>query len=325
MSRIPCRQCKSCGLFNDFTVGTCECGVDLFQVPIIVIEEDNIPLAKIGSIAEDLSVYVQKCSACGALNFTPDKNKRVKVCYNCHKARVASIEPIAFIDDEDSVEEEPTDCSGSSGGRTPVTNTEKKPAAEIRLNGYDDDDDDDDDDDATSSWAARLGNIRKTVGSDESVVFPPKTTVPTNQNAFAGTDEDDDEEDDDETDWSGVLGASAQPKPSRPQTPKHEITLTAIRYGRLSFSIAADENVQYMLGRSAKQSSFLVQDGRVGNEHCIISFRKGHWYVKDNHSANGTAVNCRDIGEDGEQELFDGDELKLGHHQDSMAFRITII
>lgn len=79
-----------------------------------------------------------------------------------------------------------------------------------------------------------------------------------------------------------------------------------------------------MLGRSANQGAFLSQDGRVGNEHCYLFFRNGNWFVRDNNSKNGTAVNSRDIGLNGECMLSDGDELKLGHHPDSVAFRISI-
>ena len=101
--------------------------------------------------------------------------------------------------------------------------------------------------------------------------------------------------------------------------------MTAIRFGRLSFAIEAKKDTPYLLGRSANQRAFLENDGRVGNEHCYILFKNGKWYVKDNHSANGTAVNSRDIGLNGEHVLNDGDELKLGHHSDSMAFRGTIL
>ena len=104
----------------------------------------------------------------------------------------------------------------------------------------------------------------------------------------------------------------------------NEIILTALRYGNHSFTIDAKLSSQYLLGRSAHQSDFLSNDRRVGNEHCSISFKNGYWYVKDNHSANGTAVNSLDIGLDGEHILNDGDELKLGHNHDSMAFRVTI-
>ena len=82
--------------------------------------------------------------------------------------------------------------------------------------------------------------------------------------------------------------------------------------------------MQYMLGRSAEQSAFLENDHRVSNRHCYLSYKNGAWYVKDNHSSNGTAVNSRDIGLNGESRLNDGDELKLGHHPDSMAFKVMI-
>ena len=94
-------------------------------------------------------------------------------------------------------------------------------------------------------------------------------------------------------------------------------------YGKLTFTVKADSGAQYMLGRSANQSSFLASDKRVGNEHCYLYFKDGFWYVKDNHSANGTAVNSKDIGLNGEARLNNGDELILGHNSDSMAFKIS--
>lgn len=109
---------------------------------------------------------------------------------------------------------------------------------------------------------------------------------------------------------------SVQSKPS--------ITLTAINYGQLSFTVEAKDGENYMLGRDAHHKEFLEQDVYVGNEHCYLYFENGVWHVQDNHSANGTFVNQRDLGFNGHTELHDGDTLRLGHHADSIAFRISI-
>ena len=137
-------------------------------------------------------------------------------------------------------------------------------------------------------------------------------------------------DDDDIVDWPfGIGGSQKQDTSTTPNrrtvapAAKRDITLADIRYGRLSFTVEAGSDT-YMLGRSANQGSFLSQDGRVGNEHCYLFYRNGNWFVKDNNSRNGTAVNSRDIGLNGECMLSDGDELKLGHHNDSVAFRISI-
>ena len=106
--------------------------------------------------------------------------------------------------------------------------------------------------------------------------------------------------------------------------PKPSITLTALGHEQLSVTVKAKEGEIYMLGRTAHQKEFLAQDGYVGKEHCYLYFENGAWHVKDNHSANGTFVNQRDLGLDGHTELSHGDTLRLGHHADSPAFRISI-
>lgn len=322
MSRIPCKKCKSCGFYHDLSVMTCdECGTDLKNTPALLVEIDDIPGEKYGEIDENVTVFIQKCSACGALNFTSDKQSPVKVCHNCHKTRVAAIEPEEYTEtaekvsvEEEKVEDETvTDVTAPAGGNT---GTAKVIFA---------DDDDDDDDDDSAQWQGILGNIRKSVGGAEpqpARKTPPSSVV--DNTDVEAIDDDDDDDDEGVSDWSSILGGKPAPKKASVEHPKPAITLTAVRYGRLSFTIEAKDNEEYMLGRSANQREFLQNDGRVGNEHCYIYFRNGTWYVKDNHSANGTAVNSRDLGLNGESRLNDGDELKLGHHSDSMAFRITI-
>lgn len=326
MSKIPCKKCKSCGFYHDLSVTTCdECGTDLQKTPAFLIETEDIPGEKYGEIDEDVTVFVQKCSACGALNFTADKNSPVKVCHNCHKTRVASIEPVEYIEPSDNVrtDDDSIEDDDASADETVVQAGGSAGTAGNAKVLFDDDDDDNDDD--SVQWQGILGNIRKTVGSpDPSPIRKAETPHKTNNTPPPLENDDNDDDDDDVSDWSGILGGKPAPQKAVAASYSPAITLTAIRYGRLSFTIEAKPNQEYMLGRSANQSDFLCSDGRVGNEHCFLYFKIGSWYVKDNHSANGTAVNSRDLGLNGESRLNDGDELKLGHHSDSMAFRITI-
>lgn len=346
MSKIPCRKCNGCGVYHDLSVLTCsECGKDISSIPALLIETEEIPVEYYGEIDENVTVYVQKCSACGALNFTSDANKRVRVCCNCHKTRVAAIAPTAYKTEQ--TQDDDTDQDNSDEITSSNNISEKKTSKSIDgkeakeafstvsdklasiTNGDEDDDDDDDDDSA--QWNSLLGNIRKSIGSPadtsrshtglsmESHVEEPAIEINSSGKTY-----DDEDDDDDVSDWSGILGGKSEPKKKQPQQEKPEITLTALRYGRLSFSIKAESDSPYLLGRSGNQSAFLSNDRRVGNEHCYLIFKNGKWYVKDNHSSNGTAVNSIDIGLNGEHVLADGDELKLGHHPDSMAFRITI-
>lgn len=316
MSKIPCRKCPGCGLYHGLSALICdECGRELKTVPVLLVEVEGIPGELYGKINEDATVYVQKCSACGALNFSASIDEPVKVCYNCHKTRIASIIPVEYVVGEGSDGASADNVTGKdSDGEGP--SQEKKVSRGIFAL-------EDDEDDDSSQWQDILGNIRQTVG----VAPIKKSTTITETSSVSNdgfTDKVEDEDDDeDDADWSGILGGKSNPAKTDPVVKKREITLTAIRYGRLSFTIEANDNSPYMLGRSANQSSFLSKDGRVGNEHCYIFFKDGFWYVKDNHSANGTAINSRDIGLNGEHILNDGDELKLGHHPDSMAFRIT--
>lgn len=331
MNRIPCKKCPQCGLYNDFTIEECECGKKLNSIEAQFVDTDELSPEEYGEIDTSLKVYVQKCSACGALNYTDNPSNPVKMCYNCHKTRIAAIAPV------ECVEEDSEDTQKISTPEVEVTNSgngfnAKQTMSQVTQgqSSYGIDDDDDDDDDDSVQWQSILGNIQKTVGTTptakksqprtQQVVDPKVAQVPNN---FY-------DDDDEAGDWSGILGTMAKtsstPTPKRqvPPTPaKKDITLTAIRYGRLTFTVDAGQDI-YMLGRSANQGTFLSQDGRVGNEHCYLFFRNGTWYVRDNNSRNGTAVNSRDIGLNGECMLSDGDELKLGHHPDSVAFRISI-
>ena len=322
MNRIPCKKCPQCGLFNDFTIEECECGKKLNNIEAQFIDTDKLFPEQYGEVDTSLKVYVQKCSACGALNYTDDPVHPAKVCYNCHKTRIAAIAPTECVEEDGEEKQDASAPEVSVSSAVSSLNTQQVKGQVLQSQApYDDDDDDDDD---FIHWQGILENIQKTVGSTpNSKASPSDFDVDDDDNV-------DDDDDDEVGDWSGILGTT--PKQKNATTPKQQtvttpakknITLTAIRYGRLSFTVEAGQDT-YMLGRSAKQGSFLSQDGRVGNEHCYLFYRNGAWFVKDNNSQNGTAVNSRDIGLNGECMLSDRDELKLGHHPDSMAFRITI-
>ena len=328
MNRVPCKKCPQCGLFNDFTIEECECGKKLNNIGAQLIDTDQLSPEQCGEIDVSLKVYVQKCSACGALNYTDNPSNPVKVCYNCHKTRIAAIVPVEYVDTDSSKQEEVVaEIDELSGDNNLNTHTnQQRQIPQVILPTVDDDDDDD-----SVKWQEILGNIQKTVGNSQ-VISQTRTSQQNVKKTIVtpiASGEDNDDEEEEIGDWSGIIGDKTKQNAttSKPQivtsAAKKDITLTAIRYGRLSFSVEAGSNT-YMLGRSANQGSFLSQDGRVGNEHCYLFYRNGNWLVKDNSSRNGTAVNSRDIGLNGECVLSDGDELKLGHHKDSAAFRISI-
>ena len=332
MNRIPCKKCPQCGLYNDFTVEECECGKKLNSIEAQFVDTDELSPEEYGEIESSLKVYVQKCSACGALNYTDDPSNPVKVCYNCHKTRIAAIAPVKCVEADSEDEKKISTPEAEMGNGFNAQQTANQVAQDYPS--YADNDDEDDDDDDSAQWQSILGNIQKTVGGVPAAkTSQSHTQQETEEKVIRGPSRfynDDDDDDDEVGDWSDILGTTAKTSstltPKRQACPtltKKEITLTAIRFGRLSFTIEVDQDT-YMLGRSANQGAFLSQDGRVGNEHCYLFFRNGNWFVRDNNSKNGTAVNSRDIGLNGECMLSDGDELKLGHHPDSVAFRISI-
>ena len=305
MRRIVCKKCR-CGLYHDITVSACECGADLTRVAAMPVEGE-IPPEHYGQIDENLSVYVQKCSACGAENFTADPAKPAKICYNCHKARIGSVPPVLF---EAEVKEE-------KPAQTEEVGYHVAPAVKII---------EEEEDDGAARWQGILGGVQKAVGGMEK---PAPVEAPVEVPS-----DDDDDDDIGAGGWGALLGGApanpktgpqVEPSPQPAAVTGRELTMTALRYGRLSFTLKADQqNLPLLLGRSAAYSEFLQQDGRVGNEHCYLMFRGENWYVIDNHAANGTAVNKKFLPINGEQILRDGDELMLGHHPDSMAFRVTI-
>ena len=105
---------------------------------------------------------------------------------------------------------------------------------------------------------------------------------------------------------------------------KSTLTLTALRYGKCELTLTSDQkDLPCQLGRSAVLADFLALDRRVGNRHCRIHY-DGGWVVTDTNSLNGVGVNDRILDINASSPLRDGDTLILGHHRDSMAFRVTI-
>lgn len=249
MKKIPCRVCTNCGLYSDITVDKCKCGTDLSSLPQVLTDMD-MPAEKKGDICDTLEFYVQKCSLCGALNFTADKDKPVKKCFNCYKEGIASEAPVLYVQENETAQPEPEAEHSSSA--------EESDNRDI------------------PDWDSLIGNI------------------------------------------SGIISDTSANEKS--------LTLTAVRYGELSFTVTPDmvKGEPLMLGRAAYQAEFLSQDMRVGNNHCTLFYSNGNWYVQDNHSSNGTFINDIDLDYDGTALLEEGDLLKLGHNDDSMEFKVSI-
>jgi Nif-specific regulatory protein len=70
-----------------------------------------------------------------------------------------------------------------------------------------------------------------------------------------------------------------------------------------------DPAQSYSLGRAAT-NAIVLKDDLCSREHAEVSFRSGHWRVRDLGSLNGTRVN--DVRVEGERELEVNDEIHLG-------------
>jgi hypothetical protein len=304
----------------------CVCGGELGNIPGELIDTSSLTVELIADIDEEIEVFVQKCSACGALNFSVSMEEPVKMCWNCHKARIATVAPVKYVSDE------PANNMGSIAtgvleSAIEINNTNSFNLQSSKVSSYmvNDGDDDDDDDDGASPWMNLLGGIKSATGGLASekceVIAPqPKDVV----QVFKPTVNDDDDDVVDAGNWGSLLGGNMQIK-TEPQvvTSKNELTIIAVRYGQLSYTIKKTD-VPLLLGRDAKLKEFLVHDQRVSNEHLYIDYENNNWIVRDNNSSNGTAVNSKDIGYGGKKVLQNGDLLKLGHHLDSMEFKVLI-
>lgn len=318
MNRMPCRKCSQCGLYHSLAVGTCTgCGTLMSDVTADLIDVDALSMDELGDVDQPVTVYVQKCIRCATLNFTPDNNCRVERCRGCGRL-VNRIEPILYaLEDEEAVNvDTDTNKKNKRGAVAEVEVQQHVPEAETT---YPVNDEGELDTEALF-WLER---IKERVAGH---VNPGSQNIKTKAEASKSREADDD----DAADWpEELVGSQKQNAPSEARrsapasSAKRDITLTAMNYGSLSFTVKAEPCKAYRLGRSANQSRFLSQDDRVGNEHCDLLFKNGDWYVKDN-SRNGTAVNDCDIGQNGERMLRNDDKLKLGHEDDSITFLISI-
>lgn len=318
MNRMPCRKCSQCGLYHSLAVETCtDCGTSMSNVSAELIDVDALSTDELGDVDQPVTVYVQKCCRCGTLNFTPDKNRPVQRCRICNTVHVKRIEPVLYTpEDEEAVN---VDAGTKSKNERTAAAKAQQHAPEAETT-YPVNDEGELDTEALF-W---LDRIKEGVASH---VNPGSQNV----NAKAEASYSRKTDDDDAADWpEELVGPKKQNTPSQARrsdsapSAKRDITLTAMNYGTWSFTVKAETNKAYRLGRSANQSRFLSQDDRVGREHCDLLFKNGDWYVKDNNSSNGTAVNDRDIGQNGECMLRDGVKLKLGHEKDSITFLISI-
>lgn len=327
MSKIPCRKCKKCGRYSDFISVVCVCEEELVHEPIELIDISGLTSELIGDIDVEIEdkLFVQRCSACGSLNFSINEGNPVKLCWNCHKARIATVVPVKYVSDEPNdnmdgvIADEatiPIEINNNTNSINIQSNIEGSPV----VNDEDDDEGDEDDDASVKFWVGQLSqNI------ENSISKPIKgSAVVSHNNSMGNVTTDVEDDDDDDVEWGSVIDEKSMSR-AEPQffISKNELTIIAVRYGQLSYTIKKTD-VPVLLGRDAKLKDFLTHDPRVSNEHLYIDYENNNWIVRDNNSSNGTAVNSKDIGYGGKKILQNGDLLKLGHHSDSMEFKVLI-
>lgn len=307
MKKIPCRLCPRCGKYSSLNVDSCSCGESLSAVAAAAVDAETLPASQVGRIDDAPAFYVRKCPVCSTEHFFTEATGSVRVCRNCHKTRIAQQPTLPF----EAEEKKPAPAKETVLPVSPV----------VTGGAWGDDDDDDDDEDFPGG--AAFGQMRDNIRAGQE---PSSAGLWGGLLAGKGLS----------AEMSGIREPGSQLRTPQSAAPKADprpvsgagvstLTATAVRYGQLSFTLRSDSReLPYLLGRSAGHAAFLRQDPRVGNEHCYLAFRAGNWMVIEKRAINGTAVNGVFLPEGGSQVLHDGDELMLGHHADSMAFRITI-
>ena len=300
MARVPCIVCPNCGLHSGIAEKTCLCGAALDRRMARLVEEAEAKPR--GRWDPKTPVYVQKCSNCGTLNFTTEEESPVRQCWKCHKARVASVARALYEDEEARRREEQAEESGPEG-----------------------------DPKEASGWEQLARGVTAAVSglSDAPAEEPREEKEGTGEPDYQVPEVEDPPTDDSDPeeviDWDQVFKedtGSAEGEGEKPG--KSTLTLTALRYGKCELTLTSDQkDLPCQLGRSAVLADFLALDRRVGNRHCRIHY-DGGWVVTDTNSLNGVGVNDRILDINASSPLRDGDTLILGHHRDSMAFRVTI-
>mmetsp|Transcript_41462 Transcript_41462/g.107428 ORF Transcript_41462/g.107428 Transcript_41462/m.107428 type:complete len:251 (-) Transcript_41462:147-899(-) len=78
------------------------------------------------------------------------------------------------------------------------------------------------------------------------------------------------------------------------------------------WQMEAKEGV-YTIGRSRSNNLNLLHDDMVSRQHVEIVYERGHFYVADLESSNGTYVNKTQLRRKKRQRIKDGDEVALGN------------
>jgi pSer/pThr/pTyr-binding forkhead associated (FHA) protein len=94
--------------------------------------------------------------------------------------------------------------------------------------------------------------------------------------------------------------SSAGSMPGRP-------VLTLIFQGR-KVAISAD---QFIIGRGAKSSDFMIKDANISRKHAAIIFHNNTYYIKDLGSTNGIEFNGKTVDS---KRIDEGDVFTICGH-----------
>ena len=265
---------------------------------------------KIGLINPGLTFYQKNCPHCGRENYSVLENDQTSVCVYCNNYNIRFAKSVLYEEEElfpvlqktewarcqediinkmnpnETYSDSGDFDTGDSWDIVPVGNSDSEIPSGIGMEAEEKDE---------YSSDARYG-----YGEDQYNEAPQEKTESSSEDRI--------KEEEESFSWDAF---------------NDTIVFTAILHGNVTFEISPEEGKkQVLLGRSAAQAELLSQDGYTSNEHCYIFYRDNSWYVRNNKPRNGTFLNDILLQPTEERKLEENDLLKLGHHANSMQFRI---
>src|SRR5262249_55248495 len=75
------------------------------------------------------------------------------------------------------------------------------------------------------------------------------------------------------------------------------------------------DKAEIVIGRAPTSDVLLSKDKLTSRRHATVRYENGHYYLYDDHSANGTFVNGQQIEDTASHLLNDGDHVGIGEHE----------
>ena len=309
MAKTACRLCGKCNKYYDISVSKCSCGESLMRKKYELIDLSSLreeAAERVGEINPELVFYQKKCPHCGRINYSVSENDRSAVCVYCNNPGIRYGKAVRYEEEEvipaeeknqwgkcrENILEELNSNTGNTGAdksKDNITETENTVAADAV---------------AEETEPGKTESEKTESEKIESEKSESEKDITVN----AAAEETTSDEFDVSSSWELFSDT---------------IVFTAFLHGNVTFEISPEEGKkQVLLGRGAAQAELLSQDGYTSNEHCYIIFRDNSWYVRNNNPRNGTFLNNTLLQPTEERKLEENDLLKLGHHVNSMQFKI---